>query len=382
MQAQQTLPGGFPVTDFLQKYWQKSVYFHSAAWPVQVLPFSAEELAGLACEDDVAARLGIRNQDAIQMEDGPFAEARFASLPDSHWTLQVFAVQQHIAELALWMDAFNFLPNWRLDRLDGIYLASDGQLDSPAVPEDRFILQLTGEQSVRITEARENGQQENAAQEEDADTRILKGGDLLYLPAGHVHTARCMAEHSLSVELHCHAPAVGELLGSFCRDAMSKFELDQLYCDDDLPVQKWPGEIATDARMAIRSLIRSLPMEDADIDDWFASHVTDLRPGEYLPEPGEELRPKKFHELFRKHKEVWRSEYARFSHFTDKENILYLYVAGERFVMHGSGPQLARLLASQRMYRYKDLQDWLQDRELLEFLTDLYNMGAVYFQEE
>lgn len=120
-------------------------------------------------------------------------------------------------------------------------------------------------------------------------------------------------------------------------------------------------------------------MDDASIDRWFASFITDVRPGQFVPEPEEELRPKKFKEVYKKQGELWRSEYASYAHYTDAQGVLRLYVAGEEYEMFGDGVKLARLLAANRVFRYKDLVPYLDNKELLEVLTDLYNIGALYF---
>ncbi len=105
--------------EFLKQYWQKKPLFVRQAFPDCQSPLSAEELAGLACEEGVESRL-VQEQggdNPWQVRHGPFVESDFTSLPESHWSLLVQAVDHHIPELACLLDEFNFIPNWRIDDL-------------------------------------------------------------------------------------------------------------------------------------------------------------------------------------------------------------------------------------------------------------------------
>ncbi|MCW9030905.1 MAG: cupin domain-containing protein, partial [Gammaproteobacteria bacterium] len=47
----------FDITDFLKNYWQKKPLLIRSAFPDYQPPISAEELAGLACEDFIESRI-------------------------------------------------------------------------------------------------------------------------------------------------------------------------------------------------------------------------------------------------------------------------------------------------------------------------------------
>ncbi len=81
-------------------------------------PLDPDELAGLACEDDVESRLIMetgRNRDGLKVESGPIPEARFGKLGKMPWTLLVNAVDHHVPEVAALIAPFRFVPNWRID---------------------------------------------------------------------------------------------------------------------------------------------------------------------------------------------------------------------------------------------------------------------------
>ena len=76
---------------FLAQYWQRKPLLVRQALPDFAAPIDADELAGLACETLAESRLvfGPDQTDAWSVEFGPFEEARFATLPETHFSLLV-----------------------------------------------------------------------------------------------------------------------------------------------------------------------------------------------------------------------------------------------------------------------------------------------------
>ncbi|GAB4302481.1 MAG: cupin domain-containing protein [Thiohalomonadaceae bacterium] len=386
-----TLLGGLSVEEFLEKYWQKEPLLIRQALPGFQCPVTPEELAGLACEEDVESRLIMERggEKPWQVEYGPFPEERFTALPATHWTVLVQEINKHVPEFALLQERFNFLPNWRLDDVMVSYAPEHGTVGPHADNYDVFLIQGAGHRRWQINRQEPSDDDllpdlplkimKNFVAEEEW---VLEPGDMLYLPPGVAHHGVALDNDCITISVGYRAPTVGGIISGYCNDALSQFDVAAFYRDPDLKPQDAPGEIALDAREAFRALIRSIPLDDDSIDRWFASYITDVRPGHYVPEPEEELRPKKFKELFRKHGELWRSEYTRYAHYTDATGVTRLYVAGEEYEMHGDGPRVAQILAGQRVFRYKELMPYLDDKDLLELLTDLYNLGALYFPED
>jgi len=111
--------GDLPLQTFLKEYWQKTPLLVRNALPEITSPLSAEELAGLACEEQVESRLILRDStsDRWELTHGPFTEEQFQKLPPSHWTLLVQAVDYWVPAAADLLTTFNFIPNWRVDDL-------------------------------------------------------------------------------------------------------------------------------------------------------------------------------------------------------------------------------------------------------------------------
>jgi len=103
---------------FIQQYWQQKPLLLRQAFPDFQTPLPPDELAGLSLEEDTTPRLIIRDANGeYRLEHGPFEADRFASLDAGDWSLLVTDVEKHLPELAQWMNAFAFLPSWRIDDL-------------------------------------------------------------------------------------------------------------------------------------------------------------------------------------------------------------------------------------------------------------------------
>ena len=128
-QALQLL-GGITAAEFLAEYWQKKpLLIKNAISDFQGL-LSPEELAGLACEDDVQSRIVEYINGKWHASHGPFDDDDFARLPQKpsaqhNWTLLVQSVNHYLPEAAELLQQFDFIPHARLDDLMVSY-APDG----------------------------------------------------------------------------------------------------------------------------------------------------------------------------------------------------------------------------------------------------------------
>ena len=118
----------FDRSDFLQHYWQKKPLLIRQAFPDFDNPIAPEELAGLACEDQIESRIIAGSGTRWNLEHGPFEESRFADLGDRNWTLLVQAVDHWVPAIAELLNAFRFIPNWRIDDVMASFAVSGGSV--------------------------------------------------------------------------------------------------------------------------------------------------------------------------------------------------------------------------------------------------------------
>ena len=380
--------GGLSAADFLRDYWQKRPLLVRAALPADHCPISPEELAGLACEEEVEARL-IRQQPNWQVAHGPFAEKDFLQLPSSHWTLLVQECNKHVQEFALLQDHFTFLPNWRLDDVMVSYASDQGGVGPHADNYDVFLLQGAGQRRWRLSyqDAGPEALLPDLPLRVLADFRpeeeyLLEAGDMLYLPPGVVHEGVAIGDGCITISVGFRAPNQVELLSAYLADCLAAMDGEAFYQDPDLLPQDNPGEINVQALEKIGALIRSLPQEPEHIAQWFGSFVTDVRPGHYLPEPEQPLSAEELARQLQKGRQLWRSEYARFAYREGAQQCLQLFVAGEVYEIRPALAGYAKLLCSQRSFSGPEMLALLQDPDGAELLQTLYALGAIYFCDE
>ena len=118
--ASHIFAGDVSEEEFLRDYWQQKPLLIRNAFPDFQPPITPEELAGLACEENVNARLVIEKdaEKPWSVKHGPFDETIFSQLPESHWSLLVTDVEKYFPQTRTIKDCFRFIPDWRMDDPD------------------------------------------------------------------------------------------------------------------------------------------------------------------------------------------------------------------------------------------------------------------------
>jgi 50S ribosomal protein L16 3-hydroxylase len=379
--------GKLTVEQFLAHYWQQKPLVIRNALPDFACPVTPEELGGLAMEEDVESRLLLENGGDWTLKNGPFTEQDLTSLPDTHWTILVQEANKHIPEFALLQERFAFLPNWRLDDVMVSFAPEHGTVGPHADNYDVFLIQGPGRRRWQLSYQACGPEQllpnlpvRILADFKPEEEYILEEGDILYLPPGVVHHGVSL-EDAITISVGYRAPAIAELTAAYCADTVSAIDSELFYSDPGIEPREEPGRITASELAGIREEIRNaLSRSDEELNRWFASFTTDVKPGHYLPEPEQELSGDQFLQQLHASGEVWRSEYARFAYIKQGETTL-LYVAGEEIPLPPQLAFAAPLISGQRIFGADELLSQLQLPGLADLLTALYNLGALYFPE-
>ena len=279
-------PLGMSPAKFLREYWQKKPLLIRNAFPGFVSPVQPEDLAGLACEDGVLARLieHDRANDAWRVRHGPFAEADFPGMPDHDWTLLVQDMDKWDADIRALLASFTFLPRWRIDDIMISFAATGGSVGAHVDQYDVFLLQGMGHRRWQI-DARPNPP---AAIRDDVELKMLRTftpshdwvlgpGDMLYLPPGMPHNGVAV-DPCLTISVGMRAPSAAELLGDFVDTLAADAPEELRYRDPDLAPPKDAHEIDATAMARVVEALNLLRMNDADkLGDWFGSFITTYR---------------------------------------------------------------------------------------------------------
>ena len=291
MIRQLQLPDGLTTERFLGEIWQRRPLLLRAGLPGFRSPLSPEELAGLACEPGVESRLVLeRGARPWEVRHGPFEESDFAALPETHWTLLVQDVDKLVPEVAALLDAFAFIPEWRLDDIMISYAQDQGSVGPHTDEYDVFLVQAQGRRRWRIdpTPAPDApclpGLELRILERFEAREQwVLEPGDVLYLPPGVPHWG--IAEGScMTWSVGMRAPDWRELATAWYDRLIAERLPRARYRDPDPRPQRHRGEIPMAVVEEVRRYLETA-LSGAD-DETFAVWL-----GAYLTEPKENLEP-------------------------------------------------------------------------------------------
>lgn len=292
--------GGITASDFLNEYWQKKPLLIRQAIPEFSGLLTPDELAGLACEEDVQSRIVEEINGHWQVMRGPFDEKEFSRLPydanpNHRWTLLVQSVNHHLPEASALLQKFNFIPHARLDDLMVSYAPDGGGVGPHFDSYDVFLLQGQGKRLWRISE------QTDLTLIEDAPLRILKNfniaqewileaGDMLYLPPHLAHWGIAISDGNtdcMTYSIGFRAPKNQELATEFLgylQDKMNQdaMTIDGIYQDADLVLQNHPAEISTDMVTKVAAILEKICWTHSDIGDFLGRYLSEPKPDVYF----------------------------------------------------------------------------------------------------
>lgn len=375
-------PDGLDPERFLSEVWQRRPLLMRDALPGFRSTIEPDELAGLACEDEVESRLVLEHgAHPWEVRHGPFDAETFAGLPETHWTLLVQDVDKHVPEAAALLDAFDFLPEWRLDDIM-ISWAEDGGSVGPHTDEyDVFLIQAQGRRRWRIDPLPRPDAPFVPGLElrilerfEPREQWVLGPGDILYLPPSVPHwgiaEGPCM---TWSVGLR--SPDWREMAASWCERAIAERLPRARWRDRDPHPPRHRGELPMGVVGEIKGRIEQAlaGADDTDFAAWLGGFATE--PKEHLePIPREEpLDPESFRAAF-EHAGTLEHGVSRLL-FAQTPDALLLFAAGETYRLPADCLGLAALLTEGRSLSARSAAPWLARADCLDLLCTLYNRG-------
>ncbi|WP_394202093.1 JmjC domain-containing protein [Shewanella waksmanii] len=207
----------FNVGEFLQHYWQKKPVVIKQAFKDFSDPITAEELAGLACEEEIASRVIVTEDNQWQIISGPIED--YSPYGEQNWQLLVQAVNHWFPDSIPLVEAFRFIPDWRFDDLMVSYATPGGGVGPHIDNYDVFLLQGSGSRHWKVGDIGEyrarNGDSHTALIDdfEPMLEVVLEQGDMLYIPPGYPHCAKTLTT-ALSYSIGFRAPSQQELFSS------------------------------------------------------------------------------------------------------------------------------------------------------------------------
>ncbi|MDG1074855.1 MAG: cupin domain-containing protein [Methylophilaceae bacterium] len=265
---------------FLAEYWQKKPLLIRQAIPNFTGLLSPNELAGLACEDDVQSRIIQNKNNTWTLTHGPFSEDTFSTLPESNWTLLVQSVNHHLPEAATLLKQFNFIPHARLDDLMVSYAPKGGSVGAHLDSYDVFLLQANGSRRWKINTHPDLSLIEDASirllkQFETEQEWVLAPGDMLYLPPNIAHHGISEDDNCMTYSIGFRAPKKQALIEGFLAHLQETIQVDGLYEDADLRLQRHPSEISDAMIAKVEHVFNSITWHTKTVSDFLGRSISE-----------------------------------------------------------------------------------------------------------
>lgn len=375
---------GFDRREFLAEYWQKKPLLIRNAWDHWHNPLDPDELAGLACESMVEARLVTHSGDGWHAENGSFTPSRFGHLDRRQWTLLVQAVDHYVPEVAALLDHFRFIPNWRIDDVM-VSLAADAGGVGPHFDQyDVFLIQGLGQRCWQIgdicseaTELLPHDDLKLLAQFAPSEEWVLEPGDMLYVPPGWSHNGVAVGDNCMTYSIGFRAPSRSELIGNWVDDLLADLPDDDRYADPDLPLQDNPGEISQAAIARLHAMITEKMADQAAFARWFGQYNSAPKYPEMEWTPEDLPDAAQVAQFLQDGAVITRNPASRCIFVENGGDNLQLFVDGEMYDCAGDSARFARQLCGQDTFATTPA--WADSETVIDLVMALLDQGSLIF---
>ena len=380
------LLGGLTPREFLRDYWQQKPLLVRQAIPGFESPISADELAGLALEEEVESRLVLEHSaHPWELRRGPFAEDTFSQLPERDWTLLVQAVDQFVPEVAEVLRDFGFLPSWRIDDLMISFAAPGGSVGPHFDNYDVFLLQAEGQRRWKIGQMCEADSKLLAhadlrilAEFEQTDEWVLEPGDMLYLPPRLAHYG-IAEDDCMTYSVGFRAPSAAEVLTHFT-DFLAQFLPDEeRYSDAGMAPISDPHQIQQEALDRLKALLTEHMSDERLLLTWFGQFMTEPRYPELVSGP--EIEEADFLAALEDGAVLVRNPSARLA-WSEVDVGLVLFASGQSRLLPAHLKELLRLICAADALHTDNLAPWLADEDGRTLVRELVQQGSLEFADE
>lgn len=382
---------------FLSEYWQKKPLVIRNAMPGFINALSPDELAGLALEEDMESRIVSETPGQSpqwHLKRGPFTDADFAALPESHWTLLVQGVDKVVPEIYGMLEDFDFIPQWRIDDVMISYATMKGSVGPHYDNYDVFLYQAKGRREWSLTS--QKCTPENYIK--DLELRImnefaieeqfvLEEGDMLYLPPHIGHYGISLSDECMTYSFGYRSYQGQELLDSLGDYLSEKESFKALYRDPDWTNQKNSSELPDSAWQQAKKLIHELLDDEKTMKSWFGCFATrlDQQAEQQLSMPLEEDELIPLEEFVAELSDspgLVRDPSCRFAYQSNDKAEYQLYVNGCAWDIDGVSPKLVSLIANNRFIREQQIHSYLSNEDNQIFLYELWKLQWLLIMEE
>lgn len=368
---------------FLREYWQKKPVMIKQGFLNFKDPISAEEIAGLACEEEVQSRLIQRKGEEWHAEFGPFQ--RYEHLGNENWSLVVQALDNWSVEAAQMIEPFRFIPHWRLDDLMVSYATPGGSVGPHIDWYDVFICQGSGSRRWRVGD--KGNHHEFSAHAAllhvdpfDAIIDVeLEAGDILYIPPGFPHEGVTLTT-SLSFSVGFRTNSSQNLVTGFADHIIDKDLGTELITDAHRVATEHSGAIDDQDYDLIKNHMLKMFGDDDTMKDFIGAYLTepkhelDLIPGDSDIQIDEIMSALQQHDLM-------RLGGLRAFYFTQTVEQGVCYINGEKVEFSKEIASMIKRMCDNVCVTKENLAAWVNNAEFIKFIKAQLELGYWYLAE-
>lgn len=373
----------FSQEDFLRDYWQKKPVVIKKGFIDFKDPISAEEIAGLACEEEVQSRLIHKSGEEWHAAFGPFAS--YEHLGDKNWSLVVQALDNWSPEAAQMIEPFRFIPHWRLDDLMVSFATPGGSVGPHIDWYDVFICQGSGTRRWRVGNTGEHHEfaAHAALLHVDPFEAIidveLEPGDILYIPPGFPHEGITLTT-SLSFSVGFRTNSSQNLLTGFADHLIDKESGTELITDPSRTATKQSGAIDDQDYDLIKNQMLKLFEHDDMLRDFMGEYLTAPKHELDLMPDDSDLQEIEIIEALQEH-DLMRLGGLRAFYFTQTIEQGICYINGEQVIFSEDISAAVALLCDNVCVTNDMLAPWLNNQAFIKFIKQQLELGYWYLAE-
>ncbi|HBY85895.1 MAG TPA: cupin domain-containing protein, partial [Colwellia sp.] len=283
------------------------------------------------------------------------------------------------------IEAFRFIPHWRLDDLMASFATPGGSVGPHIDNYDVFICQGSGKRRWRVGARGEHVQfaaHEALLHVEPFDAIIdeeLEAGDIVYIPPGFPHEGITL-ETSMSFSIGFRANSAVSLLSAFADYLIDGEQGGQLLEDPNRQVVTHSGEVSNNDYASIKLQVQNLLDDETSFKKFTGQFLTAAKHELDILIPDEPFELSEVSNLLNSHA-IKRLGGLRAFYFEDTIEQGLCYINGSELAFSAEIANGVKLLCDKVMLLPDDLIDWSHNAAFVELTTELLNQGYWYLAE-
>ena len=375
---------------FLKEYWQKKPLLIKGAFKNFTDPIDANELAGLAMENEIESRIIANQNNKWQVEQGPFES--FDKFGEQNWTLLVQAVNNWSRKTQTLLAAVDFIPKWRIDDVMVSFSTPNGGVGAHFDQYDVFIIQGEGRRRWKVGAPDSSLKQllphPDLKQVSDfvpVIDEITEAGDLLYIPPNHPHNGVSI-ENSMNFSIGFQAPNNQELWSSFADKLIDENLGETRFPDKDRLLTESPEQLLHADIAKLKAFMQAQLDDDSLFTPFIGKYLTQNHHALEILIPVSPITQEKLTDILSEPENTLvpvsgiKSLIVPFQQEHEQEQTSFLCINGESFLIDKETIELATYLTKPHILTTKQVKSLMYCLKNKQLLTSVLNMGFWYVE--